>query len=248
MKLVSPPEDWKNALDLEGVSSLDAVKWLAKKHGWIVNEKDGKIYTGPVDKNKPAERTESSEKKIYLDVQWYSQRDTKFASQAGRTCFSSTMAMAAKFLKPGVLSDSKNADDEYLARLRQYGDTTDAGAQLKTLKHLGIKARYRQDLDWDDVDEQLELGKPVGIGWLIWGHVSQPGGGGHWSLVVGKVGDVYIVHDPYGECDLVNGGYVDSHGKAMRYSRENLGRRWMAGPTPGAYRYTPGTGWGILFG
>lgn len=158
------------------------------------------------------------------------------------------MAMALKFLKPGALSNSPNADDEYLARLRTFpGDTTSHLTQLQTLKHFGIDATYRQDMNWADVDEQLKAGKPVGIGWLIWGDVSYPTGGGHWSLIVGKVGDVYIVHDPYGEADLVGGGYVDTYGKAMRYSKDNLGRRWMAGRVPGRYEYTPGTGWGMTF-
>jgi hypothetical protein len=39
-----------------------------------------------------------------------------------------------------------------------------------------------------------------------------------------------LMHDPYGEANLVGGGYVSTaigSGKAQRYSERNWGRRWM---------------------
>lgn len=249
MKLVSPPENWQQALDLTKATPKEVALFLARQNGLLAKEQDGKLYIGQQDRSVPAGQPAVKSGKLYIEgVPYYSQRDSQHAGQAGRMCFSSTMAMSLKFLKPGALTNSPNADDEYLARLRQYGDTVDPQAQLRTLRHFGIAATYRQDLDWDDVDTQLEQGRPVGIGWLIHGHVSSPGGGGHWSLVIGKSGDQYILHDPYGEADLVGGGYLDANGRNVRYSAENLGRRWKAGHVVGAYRYTPRSGWGVLFG
>ena len=56
--------------------------------------------------------------------------------------------MLAKFLKPNALGDGKNADDEYLARVNKYGDSTDANAQIRALAYLGIKAEFRQNLSF----------------------------------------------------------------------------------------------------
>jgi hypothetical protein len=50
------------------------------------------------------------------------------------------------------------------------------------------------------------------------------------------------MHDPNGEGDLVNGGYVSTaigSGQGLRYSERNWGRRWMV---EGA-----GSGWWIQF-
>ncbi|WP_010311372.1 hypothetical protein [Synechococcus sp. CB0101] len=40
----------------------------------------------------------------------------------------------------------------------------------------------------------------------------------------------FLMHDPNGEADLVNGGYVNTSiggGAGQRYSERNWGRRWM---------------------
>ena len=79
---------------------------------------------------------------------------------------------------------------------------------------------------------QLRQQSPVPIGVLHEGHVSQPVGGGHWVLLVGfdDLNEQWIVHDPNGEMDVVNGGYVShgpTDGRFVRYSYKNLNRRWM---------------------
>jgi hypothetical protein len=161
-------------------------------------------------------------------------------------CFSSTCAMAAQFLRPGCLtSPNAQPDDEYLAIVQQYGDTTDAAAQVRALGVLGIRATFRQDGSIETIARQVAQGVPVPVGWLHRGPVTSPSGGGHWSLAIGwdPATRQVIMHDPNGEADLVRGGYVSTKvgsGRAQRYSAENWGRRWMVGP---GYRFTPGTGW-----
>ena len=54
----------------------------------------------------------------------------------------------------------------------------------------------------------------------------------------------YIVHDPYGEISLENGGYYGStNGASRRYGYKNLNRRWMVN---GDGTSAPGKGWGII--
>ncbi|MBD1195364.1 glycoside hydrolase family protein [Vulcanococcus sp. Clear-D1] len=178
---------------------------------------------------------------IQLPVPYLSQNDSA-TSQGSRMCFSSSCAMAAAFLKPDAIQGPGQPDDQYLALVQRHGDTTDASAQVKALQTLGLQARFRTDGSIEHLIEQLERGLPCPVGWLHRGPVSTPTGGGHWSLVIGwdPAKRQVLMHDPNGEADLVNGGYVNTSigsGAAQRYSERNWGRRWMV---EGA-----GTGWWI---
>lgn len=172
-----------------------------------------------------------------LKVPYYSQRDSQ-TGHAMRMCFSSSCAMLLSTLKPGAITGA-NADDQYLKTVLRFGDTTIADAQVKALTQYGVKAQFRQNLTWADIDAQLTKGIPVPIGILHHGPVSAPSGGGHWLIIIGKSSDGqgYIVHDPFGDLDLINGQYVSSNGKSLTYSKKNLGPRWMVKGTPG---------WGII--
>ena len=66
--------------------------------------------------------TLSTGQRLLLPVrQYYVQTDSRIPGQAYRMCFSSTCAMAVKYLRPDALKGS-NADDTYLHTLRRYGD------------------------------------------------------------------------------------------------------------------------------
>ena len=148
--------------------------------------------------------------------------------------------MASAFLRPGCLASAGHLNDRYLALVQRHGDTTDAAAQVRTLRRLGIQAEFRTDGRIEQLIAQLRMGIPVPVGWLHHGPVSAPSGGGHWSLVIGwdPATRTLLMHDPNGEADLVGGGYVSTalgSGKAQRYSERNWGRRWMV--------EGPGTGW-----
>lgn len=171
-----------------------------------------------------------------LVVPYYSQRDSS-TSQAGRMCFSSSCAMLLESLRPGTLK-GPNGDDAYLARVRQFGDTTEAAAQLKALDSHGVKARFVQNANWATIEGQINRGISTPLGMLHQGPVTRPTGGGHWIIAIGYSSDAIIVHDPYGDLDLVRGGYLSSNGRQLRYSRRNLGPRWMADG--------PNSGWAII--
>ena len=171
-----------------------------------------------------------------LSVPWFAQLDSA-TDQARRMCFSSSCAMLLAFLKPGVLIGS-NGDDQYLARVRQFGDTTDAAAQIRALASYGIKARFTSEAGFATLEQQIAAGVPVPCGYLHRGHVSSPAGGGHWLIVVGITPSHVIVHDPLGEADLVNGTTLGGTARFCRYSRANFGRRWMV--------EGEGSGWAVL--
>lgn len=172
-----------------------------------------------------------------LDVRQYYPQTDSATRHGDRMCFSSTCAMALKFLIPSALSGS-NADDDYLKTVLRYGDTTQYTAQIKALQDYGIHATFYQNGTRTQLLNELNQGYPVAVGILHHGPVSSPRGGGHWMLLIGDDGTHGVFHDPYGELDNVNGGYIriGSGGKSVRYSWANWLRRWeVEGPRTGWY-------------
>lgn len=167
---------------------------------------------------------------IKLVVPYFSQRDNK--KDPMRTCFSSSCAMLLASLDP----DAIESDDEYINEVYKYGDTTEASAQLQTLKHFGVDAKFVQNASWETVESQLKKGIPVPMGILHKGPVSNPSGGGHWICCVGVTADKtkLWVHDPFGDLDLIVGTYLSTDGKYKLYSKKNLGPRFLVeGPSSG---------------
>jgi hypothetical protein len=168
---------------------------------------------------------------LVLPVPYFCQRDSA-TGEGLRMCFSSTCAMAAAYLRPGCLAGSGQPDDQYLRLVRQFGDTTEAHAQVQALRVLGIEAELRTDGRPEQLLAQLQQGIPIPVGWLHHGPVDEPRGGGHWSLVIGwdPEREAVWMHDPNGEALLIGGGYVSTaigSGRKLRYSLANWGRRWM---------------------
>lgn len=181
----------------------------------------------------------------HLRVPYFSQRDSD-TSQAERMCFSSSCAMLLEFLRPGTLRGG-NGDDQYLGVVRPFGDTTDAAAQVRALAKMGVQSRFAHDVDFLQIERQIDRGVPVPCGYLHRGPLERPIGGGHWLIVIGYTAREVIVHDPFGEPDLLTGATLNRNGKGLRLTRENFGRRWMVEPVgDGAYRYAPGRGWAII--
>jgi FAD/FMN-containing dehydrogenase len=148
--------------------------------------------------------------------------------------------MAIKYLKPDALSGS-NADDDYLRTVLKYGDTTEYTSQVKACKDYGILATFYTNGTKEALLKELKGGYPVATGILHKGPASAPRGGGHWMLLIGDQGERGVFHDPYGEMDNVNGGYVTigSGGKDVQYSWRNWQRRWEVEGR--------GTGWFMTF-
>jgi GH24 family phage-related lysozyme (muramidase) len=173
-----------------------------------------------------------------LPVPYYAQLDSS-TDQARRMCFSSSCAMALAFLRPGILK-GPNGDDQYLERVRSFGDTTSATAQVQALASYELKADFTRAADFALLERQIDAGLPVPCGYLHRGPVEKPSGGGHWLCVVGYDATHVIVHDPLGEADLLAGATLNRPARFSRYSRKNWGRRWMV--------EGPGSGWAVVVG
>jgi hypothetical protein len=166
-----------------------------------------------------------------IPVPYQRQRDND-SGQGWRECFSSSAAMVAMYW--GAVRD----DDAYNRVRQRYGDTTNPQAHVRALTSLGLSVVWRSDLRRTDVLSELAAQRPVPFGWLHQGPVWSPRGG-HWSVAIGSTENGLIVHDPYGDPDLIRGGWIGNRsGEALRFSWRNLSPRWEA--------EGPGTGWGLL--
>ncbi|MEA5416193.1 glycoside hydrolase family protein [Synechococcus sp. BA-132 BA5] len=176
----------------------------------------------------------------------FQQRDSAQLAQRDRSCFSSSCAMLLEAIKPGTLQGA-NGDDQYLAVVQRFGDTTDANAQLQALAHFGVTARLVQNADFQLIEQQITRGVPVPCGYLHRGPVDRPTGSGHWLIVYGHTPTQVVVNDPWGEPDLIHGITLNANGMGLGFSRQNFGKRWMVEPIGGgAYRYAPGKGWAVV--
>ena len=188
----------------------------------------------------------SSHPNPLVGVPRFQQRDSAQLAQRDRTCFSSSCAMLLEAIKLGTLQGA-NGDDQYLAVVQRFGDTTDANAQLRALAHFGVTARLVQNADFQLIEQQIARGIPVPCGYLHRGPVDRPTGSGHWLVVVGHTPTQVVVNDPWGEPDLIHGTTLNANGMGLRFSRQNFGKRWMVEPIGGgAYRYAPGKGWAVV--
>jgi hypothetical protein len=148
--------------------------------------------------------------------------------QGWRECFSASSAMLAMYW-------GKEPNENVYDRLRaRYGDSTEADAQLGALRSLGLDAHYQTDGTVALLKQEIDAGRPVAVGWLCDGPVSAPSGGGHWIVIIGYDDTGFFVNDPYGNCDLVNGGYLSHHdGAGLHYSFTNWVPRWRVDGTGG---------------
>jgi len=170
---------------------------------------------------------------VLLKVPYEYQNDN-VSGTGYRECFSSSCAMIARY------HGKVKSDDEYNKVRAKYGDTTDAQAQVLALRALGLtNSRFVTNCAPGLLEAEIRAGRPVAVGWLHHGPYNAPTGGGHWSVIIGFDPDYWILNDPNGEADLINGGYVNhTKGAGIKYSRKRWDRRWEV---DGA-----STGWALL--
>ena len=91
------------------------------------------------------------------------------------------------------------------------------------------------------IENEIRNNRPVACGWLHKGPVSRPTGGGHWGVICGFTATHFVVHDPFGEGNMVAGNYINNSsvaGKNIRYNKKDWLARWEVDGR--------NTGWAIL--
>jgi len=167
---------------------------------------------------------------------WFPQLDN--GPEGWRHCQTSAIGMCLAYLGVGDIRD----DLDYLRVVQRHGDTTSQAAHQAALKELGVRAQFTQNCSASEVQAEIRAGLPVAMGYLHKGPVGAPTGGGHWLACFGFNAHGWVVNDPYGELDLINGRWLRTggdSGRDLRYSYRNFNPRWEA---EGA-----GTGWAWRF-
>lgn len=145
-----------------------------------------------------------------------------------RKSLASCVAMCLRYLDtPGI-----NDEADYLKILNKHGSPIYCRAHAKTLAEIGVSAKFTKSADEDDVKKQIDSGLPVIAGILHDGDISDVTGGGHFVVLTGYGRDYWLVQDPYGEIDLVNGGWAATGavaGRNIQYSFENMNPRFFVG-------------------
>ena len=152
-------------------------------------------------------------------------------SQTGygaRECFDAAASMVVAF-HHGVRSQ-----DAYRQVRRKFGDTTEVHAQVSALRSLGLDAEFRKNVRVEDIEIEIDAGRPLMVGWLHKGDFTKgkpaccdTDGSGHWSLIIGYDKDDFIAMDPMGLPDMERGGHdTTKSGERIRMSRPAFYQRW----------------------
>ena len=219
--------DWRGHRGVNNCSTREVAARELQKQGYATNPTYADRLIALMKEHRPVQG--DALVRNPLKVKWQSQLDNR-SGHGYRECFSSSCAMLA--MHWGKVPN----DDAYNAIRQKYGDSTSAEAQLATLRSLGLKADFRTDGIPKVLQQEIDEGRPVAVGWLHKGPVAAPTGGGHWSVVIGYTDSAWIQNDPNGEALLVPGGYTpNTKGAGVVYSRKNWNPRWMPGGSGGWY-------------
>jgi len=227
---------YKKCLVLKKEAGHTQLELPGKLGIWWVFDKDWEGLGGRIVPARGISVNKDTFNRILLEVPYQTQRDNY--TDASRTCFSSSCAMAAMYLKPELIKN----DDAYLRKVFAIGDSTDSSVQVRVLKSLGLNAKFLQTGILEQLKARLLKGIPCPIGILHHGDSEHPSGGGHWICVIGfdDTKQTFYVNDPWGEIDHLSGQYIETNGAGLAYSYNLLRRRWTV---EGA-----GTGWWIDLG
>ena len=150
-----------------------------------------------------------------------------------RHCQSSSIAMNLAYLGVAGIKD----DLDYLKVVQRHGDTTQQAAHAAALAELKAPGRFISSCSVERAKAELDKGFGLAFGILHHGPVSAPTGGGHYIAIRGYDASGWLVHDPYGELDLVRGGWArqgQGAGRNQHYSFANTNPRWLLeGPSSG---------------
>ena len=171
-------------------------------------------------------KTSGIHQEVY-GVPYYNQLDS-LTGYGYRECFDSAAAMVAAFHR------TVQSQDAYRKVRRKHGDTTEVHAQVSALKSLGLDAEFRQNVRVEDIEIEIDAGRPLMVGWLHRGDftkgkpaVCNSEGCGHWSVIIGYDKDDFIAMDPMGKPDMEHGGHdTTKSGELIRMSRPAFYQRW----------------------
>ena len=172
-------------------------------------------------------KTSGIHQEVY-GVPYYNQLDS-LTGYGYRECFDAASAMVVAFHN-GIKSQTA-----YRHIRQKFGDTTEVNAQVFALRSLGLDAEFRKNVRVEDIEIEIDAGRPLMVGWLHKGDFSKgkpavcdSNSCGHWSVVVGYDKDNFYAHDPMGLPRMETGGHDTSKsGEKISMSRPAFYQRFL---------------------
>ena len=176
---------------------------------------------------------------------FFDQKDN--GPEGWRQCQTTSLAMCLRYIqdhKNYQFSIPINDDKDYLAVVESIhgGDTTLQATHKKALAKIGAPGRFITNASAEVIKAEIDKGYPVAVGYLHDGHVSSPSGSGHYCVIHGYNANSWATQDPYGDPDLINGGWISSGigcGQNQSYSFQNF--------DPRLFVNAPNDGWIWVF-
>ncbi len=143
--------------------------------------------------------------------------------------------MCLKYLDATRINDV----NEYLKLVNKHGDPIKRENNLKVIRDLGFTAYFTLSADSDDIKEEIQQGLPFIASIVPKRNLENPVGRAHFVVIIGYTKDSWLVQDPFGSLDLINGGWTNRSSQAgqnILYKFEHFNKRLFIGG--GA------TGWG----
>jgi len=179
-------------------------------------------WTGFIPQSAPPSATRVANHRL-VGFKHQDQKDND--SDGWRECQSSSIAMCLMWLGIGNLTN----DQQYVTLVEKHGDTTEREPHFAAMKDLGYtKAQWHTNLTIAQCKAEIDAGRPVAVGSLHHGPSSAPSGGGHFVVLTGFTDSAWVVQDPYGSQDVLNGGWAAQFvgaGKDQLYSFKNFNPR-----------------------
>ena len=102
------------------------------------------------------------------------------------------------------------------------------------MRSLGLDAEFRKNVRVEDIEIEIDAGRPLAVAWLHKGDFSKgepavcdSNACGHWSVIIGYDKDNFYAHDPMGLPDMEHGGHdTTKSGERIRMSRPAFYQRW----------------------
>ena len=139
-----------------------------------------------------------------------------------------SIAMCLKYLDvPSI-----NGINEYLNVVIKHGKATVRPVHLLAMKELGFSAYFSLSEDSYSIKDEIKKGLPVVASVVSKRHISNPTGGTHFVVITGYDSNSWLVQDPFGELDLIEGGWKKTDsiaGKNVKYSFETFNKRIFVG-------------------
>jgi len=138
------------------------------------------------------------------------------------------LAMCLKYADAPTI----NGVNDYLNLINKYGKYYSYRANLNAMAEINYIASFSISFDPYDIKKELKFGRPVVASIIHKGKITGPYGGRHFIVITGYDSNNWLVQDPFGELDLINGDFK-SHsaeaGKNIKYAQKDLDRRLFIG-------------------